>query len=140
MTTLALETTVLFPSPMKTEADALAKATQIRQTLEELRLSEESTRRLVADTFKHIALNAVQQLEPGETAHAAAVHVTRDNAVRLFVSDSGDGSAASLAKNLALTPQDSDMAASLLAAWDGVSGQNDPERGRGLHLVMEQAR
>lgn len=140
MTTAAPETTVLFPTPMRNEADALAKASEIQQTLEERKLGDESTRQLVADMFGHLALNAVEQLQPGTTAHATAVHVTRDNSVQLFVSDSGEGIAASLSNNPNLTPQGSDIAAILLAVEDGVSGHNAPDRGRGLHLVMEQAR
>ena len=88
--------------------------------------------------FRHIALNAVQNIQPDGNAHATAVHATRDNSVRLFVSDSGEGIAASLANNPNITPPESEIAAILLATQDGVSGQNSPDRGRGLHLVWSR--
>ena len=140
MTTAATETTVLFPTPIRNEADALAKASELQQILKDRKLGDETARQLAADMFSHMALNAVQQLQPGATAHATAVHITKDGSLRLFVSDSGDGIAASLANNPNLTPQRSDLAAILLAVEDGVSGHNGQDQGRGLHLVMEQAR
>ena len=81
MTTAGSETTVLFPAPMKTEENALAKASEIQQTLEERKLGDPSSRQLAADMFRHIALNAVQHIQPDGSAHATAVHFTRDNSV-----------------------------------------------------------
>ena len=48
MTTAASETTVLFPVPMKTQEHALAKAAELRQTLEERELGGPSSRQLAA--------------------------------------------------------------------------------------------
>ena len=135
----APETTVLFPTPMKTEQDALHKALEIQQTLDTRKLGDPSTRQLVADMFAHIALNAVQHLSQDGTAHATALHSTKDNSVRMIVSDSGEGIAASLANNPNTPKPSTDIEAIVLATKNGISGHNDPDRGRGLHLVMEQA-
>ena len=140
MPTKAPETTVLFPTPMKTEEDALHKALEIQQTLDARKLGDPSTRQLVADMFAHIALNAVQNLSQDGTAHANAPHITKDNSVRIIVSDSGEGIAASLANNPNVPKPGSDIEAIVLAVQDGTSGDPSPDRGRGLHLVMEQAR
>ena len=74
--------------------DVRRKAEEIRSSLAELQSGDDPARQLAEDMLRHIALNEIQRNPP-----EGASHVTRDSALRLFVSDSGPGIADTLANN-----------------------------------------